>query len=799
MKYLVLLIGNIFCNILAAHAQQNLRLWYDQPAREWEECVPLGNGRLGAMPDGGIFHENITLNDITLWSGGPQDADKEDAATYLPEIRKLLFEGKNDEAEQYAKKTFRYKEGAGTTKGSKGPFGSSQVLGSLHLKYDYEADTSVIHPQNYIRELLLDSAVAKCRYKINGVTYLREYFTSFSGDVIIIKISADQPNKINFTLSLDRPEKYKTMVHNNDLEMSGQLTNGTDGKGMRYLTRVRMKPDGGKIIPGDNTLQLKQANSVIIYISSATDFRDNAYAEKTLTLLDKAMNKPYKEELTTHVKTYRRLFGRATLFLENKNLKQAALPTNERLAAFANNPDDNSLPVLYFQFGRYLLISSTRPGLLPPNLQGLWVNTTQPPWYGDYHLDINVQMNHWPVEVTNLPMLNEPFYQLINGLVKPGEKSARAYFNAKGWTTFTITNIWGYTTLSNGPRSTSSGWLCHPLWNHYAFTQDKAYLRNIYPIIKGAAEFYLSALVKDPAKGWLVMAPSVSPENQFRLPNGKTTSFCVGPTIDNQIIRHLFSHFIRASELLKTDVSFRKEIEKARAQLPPNQIDRNGRLMEWLEPYEEADPHHRHVSPLWGLYPGNEITPAGTPALAKASEALLDRRGDPSTGWAMAWKMNLWARLKNGDRSLALLKYLLKPTSEKGHGAIGGIYPNLFNACPPFQIDGNFGGTAGIAEMLIQSHEGHIEFLPALPGQWANGRFAGLCVRGGGEVSLQWKDGQVKQASLYANASNTFYVKLPADAKCRVTINKKQIKGLPGNGTIGLQMEKGQTADFHFE
>lgn len=787
-------------------ALQPIRLWYRQPATTWEECLPLGNGRLGAMPDGNIYNENMVLNDITLWSGSPQDADREGAVKYLPAIRKLLFEGKNDQAEKLINQSFICKgAGSGHGSGANVPYGSYQVLGNLHLSYDYGEDTSMIKPRNYTRELSLDSAVARCSYTINGVTYHREYFTSFPDDVIIVRLSADQPGKINVTLSLNRPERYSVSVQDNELDMAGQLNNGTDGKGMRYIARVRMKPEGGKLIAGDSTLQLKQANAVVIYISAGTDFWNMPFTQHTLELLHTAMKRPFKEALTAHVRAYQRLFTRASLSLGNKNKASAALPTDERLTAFAKDPTDNGLPVLYFQYGRYLLISSTRPGLLPPNLQGLWANTIQTPWNGDYHLDINIQMNHWPLEVTNLPMLNGPFFTLVKNLVKPGEKTAKAYYNGKGWVAHVITNVWGYTSpgedASWGATNSGSGWLCQMLWDHYAFTGDMDYLRKIYPVIKGSAAFYLSTLVKDPDNGWLVTAPSNSPENAFRLPDGKTAHVCVSPTIDNQIIRELFTHVITAARALKADAGFRLQLEKAKRQLPPNRVGKDGRLMEWLQEYPEVEPHHRHVSPMWGLYPGNEISVTATPKLADASIAFLEGRGDEGTGWSLAWKINLWARLGEGDHAFRLLKDLLRPTEKTGYNMVngGGTYPNLFDAHPPFQIDGNFGGSAGIAEMLLQSQDGYIDLLPALPGQWADGSFTGLCVRGGGVIDAKWESGKIRSAEITASVPNNFRVKIPRWVKKAELQQGRQTKTLqPSGGFINIPLKKGEQARILF-
>ena len=522
--------------------------------------MPLGNGRLGAMPNGNVNDELIVLNDITLWSGAPQDADKEGASKYLPEIRNLLFQGKNAEAQVLVNKFFVCKgKGSGNGNGANVPYGSYQVLGNLHLKYQYNKNENEVLPQNYTRSLSLDSALAGCSYVVDGVRYTRKYLTSFADDVIIVRLTASQPGKINFTLSLDRPEKYTSRVNGDELDMFGQLNNGTDGKGMQYLTRVKIKNIGGHLQTSDSTLLVQNANTAIIYISAGTNFRNAPYKSQTQKLLLSAMKKSYEQEVQEHIIAYQKLFSRASFSLANTNNNAASLPTDKRLNSFTKDPTDNGLPVLYFQYGRYLLICSTRRGLLPPNLQGLWANTIQTPWNGDYHLDVNIQMNHWPLEVTNLPMLNQPFYQLVQGLVKPGEKTARVYYNGKGWVAHAITNVWGYTSpgeeASWGATNSGSGWLCQMLWSHYAFTNDTIYLKKIYPILKGAAYFYLSTIVKDPNNGWLVTAPSNSPENAFRLPDGKTASVCASPTIDNQIIRELFNNVIKSSEILKRDIN----------------------------------------------------------------------------------------------------------------------------------------------------------------------------------------------------------------------------------------------------
>ncbi|MES2829247.1 MAG: glycoside hydrolase family 95 protein [Bacteroidota bacterium] len=753
------------------HAQTKpLKLHYSLPARMWEETLPLGNGRLGMTPDGGTHKEKIVLNDITLWSGSPQDANNYEAYKSLPEIRKLIMEGRNEEAQDLVNKNFVcLGPGSGGAR-----WGKYQTLGALEIEYTHKLIPGSPGEElyNYNRQLSLNEAIAKTNYTVNGTDFKREYFSSFDDDVNVIRLTASKAGAINCKIKLSRPERFAVKTEGGELQMYGQLDNGIDGKGMQYLTRVRTKLTGGKLTTEDGALKIEGATEVLIYVSAATDFRGVAFREKSKSLLDAAMRKPYSLQKANHIAKYGRFFNRVKI-----NLGEGAssgLPTDTRLEKFyGSSADDPAMAALFFQFGRYLTISSTRVGLLPPNLQGLWAKEINTPWNGDYHLDVNVQMNHWPVEVANLSELNLPLADLVKGLVKPGEKTAKAYYNAEGWIAHVITNIWGFTepgeSASWGVANAGSGWLCDNLWQHYAFTNDLAYLKSIYPVLKGSALFYKSALVKDTRTGWLVTSPSVSPENSFFLPNGKTANVSMGPTIDNQIVRELFTNVIAASKLLNTDLALRKELEeKLKLVPPPGIISKSGRIQEWLEDYKETDPQHRHISHLWGLYPASLITPSRTPELAEAARKTLEVRGDDGPSWTIAYKLLFWARLKDGDRAFKLLKEILKPTSRTdiNYGAGGGVYPNMLSAGPPFQIDGNFGATAGIAEMILQSHDGFIDLLPALPLAWkANGNVTGLKARGNYTVDMSWKNGKI----------TVFKIKSPVSKKVKVKVNGKMM------------------------
>lgn len=802
MKKVVILIFPLIILTLATHAQQSLRLWYDQPAQNWEETLPLGNGRLGMMPNGGVKEENIILNDITLWSGSPYDANNHEAYKKLPEIRKLLLEGKNEQAQEMANKYFICSgPGSGDPR-----YGCYQVLGSLHLYFAYNnIDSNHLKFTGYNRSLSLNDAIASCAYQINGVTYKRECFTSFDDDVDVIKLNASSPGRLNCKISLDRPERSSVFTKNDLLEMSGQLDNGVDGKGMKYLVKVKVKLKGGSLQANEKTLDIQHATEAVIYISAGTNYHDPVFETKIDDALRKAEQKSYALERSDHIKNYRALFDRVKLNLGKPVADD--LSTNQRLTDFEKDPSgDNGLPVLFFQYGRYLSISSTRPGLLPPNLQGLWANQIHTPWNGDYHLDVNVEMDNWQNDVTNLAELDEPLVKLVSGLVKNGERTAKSYFDTTGWVAHVITNVWGYTapgeSASWGIPLSGSGWLCDNLWKHYAFTNNKSYLKKIYPVLRGAALFYNNILIRDPQTGWLVTSPSSSPENSFYLPNGKTANVCMGPTIDNQIVRELFNHVIEASEWLNVDKDFRDTLENKLRQLPPpGEISKDGSLMEWLRDFKQTDLHHRHISHLYGLFPASLITPEKTPLLAQACKKTLQMRGDDGPGWSIAYKMLWWARLHDGAMAYKLFRDLMRPvtSTQINYGAGGGVYPNLLSAGPPFQIDGNFGGTAGIAEMLVQSQNGLIQFLPAIPAQWSRGSYSGLCVRGGGVVSAIWKNHKLQSISLKAKTTNSFHVKLPDGTKYTVTIDKRSVHIPSSDGIIDLPLKKGQTAHVVFE
>lgn len=781
--------------------------FFNRPAEIWEETLPLGNGRIGMMPDGGIERESWVLNEISLWSGSEQVTDNPYAYYALSSIRHLLFTGRNDEAQKLMYRSFVCAgKGSNMGDGANAPYGSYQLFGRLEAQFQYGGVGDSV--RGYRRELNLRNALATTSFTRRKVKYERHSFTSFADDVGVIHLVSDMDQMLSFDLAFNRPEHSQTRIDGYDLLMEGQLPDGVDTlacRGMRFAGRVRvLLPKGGHLMRSDTSLMVRDASEVLLLVSLGTDYwNKNTFEQEIKDKLDRAARKNYAALLRDHLAAYQEKYNRVRLELPAAG--RTDWPIDQRLAAFHTRKDDPSLIALYFQFGRYLLISSTRPGSLPPNLQGLWANTIHTPWNGDYHLNINLQMNHWPAEVANLSELHLPLTDWILSQIPSGERTAKSFYNARGWVTHILGNVWGFTAPGEHPSwgatNTSAAWLCAHLYQHFQFTRDTAYLRRAYPAMRGAALFFVDMLVKDPRLGYYVTAPTTSPENAYKMANDSVVSICAGSTMDNQILRELFTNTIEAAQILHEDSALIPELARLRAGLMPTRIGPDGRVMEWLEPYQEVEPTHRHVSHLYGLYPGDEITVDGTPDLAEAARQTLLARGDESTGWSMAWKINFWARLRDGDHAYKLLTDLLAPAIDPstGEATRGGTYPNLFCAHPPFQIDGNFGGTAGVAEMLLQSHGPCIELLPALPSAWHSGRYSGLRTRGGGVVSVEWHEGRVVECALRAEIDGTFRLRLPEpNGNIRLELDSRPISLPIVDGTLTVTLKAGETLRASF-